>query len=64
MFVLRKGNFTRSGLDNVDEIEVFKGSENPIMMRQSYTKDFKCRYQLQRFPFDTQVNSSLKVTFL
>ena len=53
--IIRKGNFTCSGTDEVDEIEVFKGSENPIVMVQSYTKTFKCRYELRAFPFDTQV---------
>ena len=53
--IIRIGNFTRSSLNVVDEIEIFKGSENPIVMVQSYTKTFKCRYELIVFPFDTQV---------
>ena len=53
--IIRIGNFTRSSLNVVDEIEIFKGSENPIVMVQSYTKTFKCRYELMVFPFDTQV---------
>lgn len=61
IFVERKGNFTRSGLDDVEEKEKFKGEENPIKMTQSYTKDFKCQYKLQRFPFDTQVSKNKKV---
>ena len=56
IFVRRDGDFTRTGLDVIDETEVFKGEENPIEMTQSYTKDFQCNYQLQYFPFDTQVN--------
>jgi hypothetical protein len=52
--VTRKGNFTRSGLHIIDEIEMFEGSANPIMMHQSYTKTFECQYDLQAFPFDTQ----------
>ena len=51
----RKGNFTRSGLDVLDEIEMFSGKDNPIVMTQSYTKEFKCVYNLEAFPFDTQV---------
>ena len=53
--IMRRGNFTRSSPDVVDEIEIFKGSENPIVMIQSFTKTFECRYELMVFPFDTQV---------
>jgi hypothetical protein len=53
--ILRRGNFTRSSLDVVEEIEIFEGAENPIVMLQLYTKEFKCTYRLMVFPFDTQV---------
>ena len=36
--VVRKGNFTRSGLDSVDEIEMFRGDENPLVMKHVYTQ--------------------------
>ena len=52
--VVRKGNFTRSGLDSVDEVELFRGDENPLVMKQVYTHRFQCRYDLERYPFDTQ----------
>ena len=51
----RMGNFTRSGIESVDEIEIFMGKDNPLIMLQSYTKVFKCKYNLIAFPFDTQV---------
>ena len=51
----RMGNFTRSGIESVDEIDIFGGKNNPIIMLQSYTKVFKCNYNLIAFPFDTQV---------
>ena len=51
----RRGNFTLSSLDVVDEIEIFKGSDNPIIMVQSYTKTFQCKFKLKAFPFDKQV---------
>ena len=57
--IIRMGNFTRSSPDVVDEIEIFKGSENPIVMIQSFTKTFECRYELMVFPFDTQVLGTL-----
>ena len=57
--IKRNGSFSRSELDVVEEIEIFKGSENPIIMIQSYTKGFKCTYNLRAFPFDTQVAITL-----
>ena len=51
----RQGRFTRSGLHFLDEIEIFKGVQNPIIMHQTFTKVFMCKYTLKMFPFDTQV---------
>ena len=51
----RNGTFRRSGLEFVNEFEIFMGKDNPIIMIQSYTKVFKCKYNLVAFPFDTQV---------
>ena len=56
--VTREGNFTRAGLDQVDEAEIFDGADNNLTMTQTYTHEFQCRYRLQRYPFDTQVSSS------
>ena len=53
--IRREGNFSRSGVAVVDEIEIFEGSENPLILMQAYTKVFKCEYHLATFPFDTQV---------
>ena len=53
--VVREGKFTRSGLDEVDEAEIFEGAENSLTMNQTYTWEFQCKYKLQRYPFDTQV---------
>ena len=53
--VTKEGNFTRSGLEEAHELEIFQGRENRIVMTQTYTKEFQCLYQLQRYPFDTQV---------
>ena len=49
------GNFTLSEQDVVDETYLFKGSQNSLILTQSYTHDFQCVYQLERHPFDTQV---------
>ena len=60
----RLGNFSRSDLSVLDEIEMFEGKDNPISMIQSYTKPFKCNYDLRYFPFDTQVKTQkAKITF-
>jgi hypothetical protein len=53
--VIREGSFTRSGLEVVDEIEIFKGGENTLSMQQVYTWQFQCMYNLLVYPFDTQV---------
>ena len=54
--VTREGNFTRSDDKEVDEAEIFEGAENRLTMNQTYTWEFQCKYQLQRYPFDTQVS--------
>ena len=53
--ITREGHFNRGGLEEVDEVEIFKGKENTISMRQVYTHSFQCKYNLERYPFDTQV---------
>ena len=53
--VTREGNFGMSGIEEVDEAEVFEGAENRLTMNQTYTLEFQCQYELQRYPFDTQV---------
>ena len=54
--VTREGNFARSPIEELDEIEIFEGAENRLTMNQTYTWEFQCKYELQRYPFDTQVN--------
>ena len=57
--VVREGKFTRSGLDEVDEAEIFEGAENTLVMTQTYTREFQCKYKLQQYPFDIQVSSTM-----
>ena len=54
--VVKEGNFTRSGINEVDEAEIFEGGENKLTMTQAYTWEFQCQYKLQKYPFDTQVS--------
>merc|ERR1719193_1117343 len=51
----REGDYIGSTDDNVEEINIFEGQFNRITFEQVYTKTFKCTYQLQLYPFDTQV---------
>ena len=64
--VQREGNFTRSGYDQVDEAEVFAGSENTLRMKQIYKRKFQCQYMLSQYPFDSQVRDGCqkRVRFL
>ena len=57
--VVKEGNFLRSGLEEVDEAEIFEGDENTLMMTQTYSHKFQCKYKLIKYPFDTQVRKSL-----
>ena len=53
--ISREGNFNRNGVDEIDETEIFEGKDNSLSMYQTYTKSFQCLYNLQKYPFDTQV---------
>ena len=53
--ITREGNFTESPLNVMEEINIFEGDENRITFQQVYDKELKCVYQLQLYPFDTQV---------
>ena len=56
--VKREGTSTLSGLETVDETEIFKGFDNSLVMSQVYTHPFQCNYQLAAYPFDTQVHEN------
>ena len=57
--VIREGNFTRSGIEVLDETEIFEGGGNTLSMEQVYTWQFQCKYNLQYYPFDTQVSKTI-----
>ena len=56
----REGDYIGSPASNVEEINIFEGQYNRITFAQVYSKVFKCTYQLQLYPFDTQVPTILK----
>ena len=39
----------------IDETEIFEGSENSLVMSQTYTREFQYNYDFVSYPFDTQV---------
>ena len=63
MTVTREGNFIRSTDKEVDEAEIFEGAENRLTMNQTYTWEFQCQYELQRYPFDAQVMQEQEKAF-
>ena len=44
----------RSSVEEVDEREIFEGSENRLTLNQTYTHKFQCLYMLEKYPFDKQ----------
>ena len=52
--VTRASEFIRSEANILDEINIFNGGENKLTYERVYTKIFRCDYQLQLYPFDTQ----------
>ena len=52
--ISREGASTPADDTIVDEIDIFKGSENKINFDKGFTKTLECIFQLQLYPFDTQ----------
>ena len=55
VWVQREGNSTKNLMTDIDEAEIFEGSENSFSMEQTYTHAFQCVFMLAKYPFDTQV---------
>ena len=56
--ISRQGDLHRG--DITEDIEMFLGKENPVVMVLSTTINIKCSFDFQYFPFDTQVIFILK----
>ena len=56
VYITRDGQFSRAGIESIDESEIFEGTENKITLTQTYSKKFHCTYLLHNFPFDSQVH--------
>ena len=63
VIVRREQQKGRSSFESVDETEVFEGSENSLVMNQTYTHTFQCNYELSYYPFDTQVDQINSILF-
>ena len=55
VWVQREGNGTKDSVTDIDEAEVFQGSENSLRMEQTYSHTFQNDIDLFRYPFDKQV---------
>ena len=55
IMIERKGHPKLSSIGDSDEIYEYNGKENPIAFEQVFTKLFGCNFQLQLYPFDTQI---------
>ena len=53
--VQKEGESQLNTKEDIDEAEIFKGSENSLRMEQTYTHPFQCVFKLSKYPFDTQV---------
>ena len=49
-------------MEEVDEREIFEGSENRLTLNQTYTHEFQCLYDLEKYPFDKQECSIIMTT--
>ena len=61
MYVERNGAPVFSGLEIVDENEIFDGKENRLHLHVEFTNVFTCKFQLRFFPFDTQVKINISI---
>ena len=53
--VEREGDVMLNPMSDIDEAEIFQGSENTLTMQQTYTHAFQCVFKLAKYPFDSQV---------
>ena len=52
--VERSGNFTRNAMTEIDNVYLFKGSDNSVIINRIYETRWICNYAMNFFPFDTQ----------
>ena len=52
--IARKGSYTLSFLNEVENMQKFNGADNPLVMTQFYNTKFICDFDMRWYPFDTQ----------
>ena len=52
--VSKKGDYTLSTMEDVENRQFFKGDENSITLSRFYNIRFLCNYEMQWYPFDVQ----------
>ena len=55
VLISREGGFVRSGMEVVDNIFVYSGADNPLLISRVYSTKWLCSYNMLYYPFDTQV---------
>ena len=55
MVVVKKGNHQLSSKADMEEIAYYRGSENPLKYWRDFFLRFSCLFNLQHYPFDSQV---------
>ena len=55
MTINRIGKATPSGIQELYNNHLYSGEENHLMLSRTFTTEFICSFQLENYPFDTQV---------
>ena len=55
VYIERQGKHTVGPLSEIHETHYYSGDENNLIFEAEYENNFHCNYDLQCFPFDTQV---------
>ena len=61
MTIKRTGKHHVSALNNLHNNHLYLGKENDIDLSRKFTRQFICEYELQMYPFDSQVCSMVMV---
>ena len=55
LYIERQGKHTVGPLSEIHETHYYSGDENNLIFEAEYENSFHCNFNLQCFPFDTQV---------
>ena len=55
MMINRTGSAIESPILNLYNNHIYGGDENDLILQRIFTEKFICEFQLQYYPFDTQV---------